>query len=352
MLHPARLIITGLAIAALTACGSATTGTPTGATSSSPAAKTSSNTLTVVTHDSFALPKDLLASFEKETGYTVTYVAPGDSGSLVNQLILTKDSPLGDVVFGIDNTFASRASREGVLSDYVSAEQTASDASLAADQLTPIDYGDVCINADTDWFAAHNVAVPSTLEDLAKPEYKDLLVVPSPTASSPGLAFMFATVGAFGDGWLDYWTKLKANGLKLASGWTEAYYTDFSGADGSGPRPLVLSYSTSPAYTVKGKKSTTQALLKTCFRQVEYAGVIAGTKNQVGAEKFIDFMRSPEVQKVIPEQMYMYPAVTSTQLPKDWKQFAPLAEEPLQVSSSDIDANREAWLKQWSEAIG
>ncbi len=346
MKSPIRLLAAGLAVTALAACGS--TGTQ-ATTSPTP---TETDTLTVVTHDSFVLPQELLDQFSEETGYTVTYVAPGDAGTLVNQLILTKDSPLGDVVFGIDNAMASRASREGVLADYTSAAAAGTDAQLAADQLTPVDYGDVCINADSAWFDKHDLTVPATLDDLARPEYKDLLVVSSPATSSPGLSFLLATVGAKDDGWLDYWQSLKDNGLKVVAGWTDAYYTDFSGADGKGDRPLVLSYSTSPAFTLDGDTSTTEALLDTCFRQVEYAGVIAGAQNPVGAGKFIDFLLSDEVQSVIPENMYMYPAVTDTELPADWQKFAPLSDSPIEVAPADIDANREAWISQWSEAIG
>lgn len=307
--------------------------------------------LTVVTHDSFTLPQGLLDRFAKDTGYEVNYVTL-DSGALVNQLVLTKDSPLGDVVYGIDNTFASRAAQEGVLSDYDSPALPESAAGLAADQLTPIDFGDVCLNADTVWFEGKGLRVPSTLDDLTKPEYKDLTVVINPTGSSTGLAFLLATVGAKGDDWLDYWKQLKNNGVRVAADWSQAYQSDFSGADGKGPRPLVLSYATSPAYTVTGGTSTTRALLETCFRQVEYAGVIAGARNEKGAQKFIDFMLSDEVQAAIPENMYMYPANTAVDLPKDWTKFAPLATAPIEVPAGDIAANRDQWLRQWSEAMG
>ncbi|MCG6567747.1 thiamine ABC transporter substrate binding subunit [Tessaracoccus sp. ZS01] len=349
----AHSAIAGTAVLALAACGGAATpgGTdsPAGETSE---AVTSSSTLTVVTHDSFSLPDDLKAKFAEESGLDVTYVQPGDSGTLVNQLILTKDSPLGDVVFGIDNTYASRAAEEGVLSGYESEALPEEAEAMATEGLTPIDFGDVCINADKRWFAEHDVAIPATLDDLLKPEYKDLLVVTHPASSSPGLAFLLATIGEKGDGWLDYWSALADNGLKVASGWTEAYYTDFSGADGAGPRPLVLSYATSPAYTVDGDESTTEALLDTCFRQVEYAGVLAGAQNEEGARAFVDFLLSPDVQSVFPTEMYMYPAVTDTELPEEWARFAPLAPSPVEVSPEEIDANRDQWIRDWTEAMG
>ncbi|SHJ28089.1 thiamine transport system substrate-binding protein [Tessaracoccus bendigoensis DSM 12906] len=345
-----RMIVAGLtavALLALSACGGAPSSGEAGAPS-----PTQTDKLTVVTHDAFTLPDELKAKFADETGLEVTYVAPGDTGTLVNQLVLTKDSPLGDVVYGIDNTFASRAASEGVLVDYES-PLAASTQEFAAPQLTPIDFGDVCINADTAWFEAAGIEIPSTLDDLTDPVYKDLLVVTNPASSAPGLSFLLATIGAKGeDGYLDYWQALSDNGTKVASGWTEAYYTDFSGADGKGPRPLVLSYSTSPAYTVDGDTSTTQALLGTCFRAVEYAGVLHGTTNEAGAQKFIDFMLSPEVQAAIPENLYMYPVIADTPLPKDWARFAPLSEVPFEVPAEQIGQHRDQWIRDWTEAIG
>ncbi len=348
-----RIAVAALAALGLAACGGPAPEAGPGsgpATTPGTQAPTESKTLTVVTHDSFALPEDLLKKFADETGYEVTYVAPGEGTSLVNQLILTKDSPLGDVVFGIDSTLASRALREGVVVPHV-ADAKVIDG-LAAEGLTPVDFGDVCVNADSAWFAANDVPVPTTLDDLTAPAYKELFVVPSPTSSSPGQSFLLATIGAKGDGWVDYWKALEDNGVKLAAGWSDAYYTDFSGADGKGPRPLVLSYATSPAYTVDGDASTTEALLGTCIRQVEYAGVLAGAQNEVGAAKFIDFLLTPEVQATIPENMYMYPALDGVALPDEWAKFAPLSDEPIEIDGSQIDTGLEDWLRTWAEQIG
>ncbi|GAB3816542.1 thiamine ABC transporter substrate-binding protein [Tessaracoccus terricola] len=341
-----------LAVAALAAC-SGSPAEPGQDPTAGDGGVTTSTELTVVTHDSFALPDELKEAFEEASGYDVTYVAPGDGGALVNQLILTKDSPLGDVVFGVDNTFARRAVDEGVFSPYTSATLPASAEQYAIESLTPVDMGDVCINADTQWFADAGIDVPTTLEDLTDPAYADLLVVSHPASSSPGLAFLAATVGAEGEGWLEYWDALVANGVKVVPGWSEAYYTEFSGADGEGPYPLVLSYATSPAFTLTedGSASTTEALLETCFRQVEYAGVIAGAENEQGAQEFIDFLLSAEVQAAIPEQMYMYPIDDEVELPADWASFAPLSEAPIEVPAEEIAANRDQWISDWTARV-
>lgn len=311
----------------------------------------------LVTHDSFAVSEELLARFEAETGYTVEHVAPGDGGALVNQLILTADDPLGDVVYGIDNSFASRAVEAGVLEPYVSPAATDDVNRYAVDDaghLTAIDVGDVCINIDKEWFADAGIPEPRTLEDLTDPLYEDLLVVTNPATSSPGLAFLLATIGAFGeDGWQDYWADLRDNGVRVAGGWSDAYYVDFSGSDGEGPRPLVLSYASSPPYEVPegADEAPTAALLDTCFRQVEYAGVLAGARNPEGARALIDFMLSPEFQADIPEQMYVYPVRSDVELPEDWVKHAPLADAPHEVDPELISEKRDEWIEQWTDLV-
>ncbi len=350
------IVATLAAVAALAACTQPADPSlePDLGISSAPPA-TSSSELTVVTHDSFNIPEELKARFAEESGLDVTYVAPGDGGALVNQLILTKDSPLGDVVYGIDNSFSSRAVAEGVIAEYDSPALPATASQFDTEALVPIDFGDVCLNADTAWFDDQGIAVPTTLDDLVKPEYRDLLVVSNPASSSPGLSFLLATIASKGeDGYLEYWNQLVDNGVSVVQGWSDAYYTEFSGADGEGPRPLVVSYATSPAYTVTedGTESTTEALLGTCFRQVEYAGVIAGAQNEEGAQQFIDFLLSDDVQASIPENMYMYP-VTDVELPQEWVEFAPLSENSLTLDPEQISENRDTWIKAWTaEVIG
>ncbi len=309
-------------------------------------------TVVLVTHDSFALPDDLIAQFEADTGLTLDLRAPGDGGALVNQLILTKDAPLGDVVYGIDNSFATRAIDEGILEPYTPDDAVAEYAIDEEGYLTAIDRGDVCINVDHEWFAEAGIPEPRTLDDLIDPAYRDLLVVTNPATSSPGLAFLATTVGAYGDGWVDYWAALRDNGVKVAAGWSDAYYVDFSGPSSEGDRPLVLSYASSPPYEVPdgAAESPTGALLDTCFRQVEYAGVIAGAANPEGARAVIDWLLSPEVQAAIPENMYMYP-VTDVELPESWEQFAPLAPEPVEVPADELSENRDAWIETWTDTV-
>ena len=342
------------ALAAFTTISCALTMSACGVDSGS-AGKADSKTVTVMTHDSWAAPDELIKQFEKESGYTVKFQSSGDAGEVTNKLILSKDSPNADVVYGIDNTLGMRAVQADVLKPYASAKTSEAAKKLALpdgkDELTAIDYGDVCLNVDNVWFASHGLAAPTSLDDLIKPEYKDLFVTPSAVTSSPGTAFFLATVAKYGeDGWKDYWTKLVANGAKITSGWTDAYSVDFSGGEGKGSRPIVLSYSSSPPFTVPkgGTEPTTSAVLSTCFRQVEYAGVVKGSDNVKGAEAFIDFIGDASFQASIPENMYMYPA-SGAALPPDWAKYAPLASDPLMVDPSTIAEKRDGWLKEWAD---
>jgi len=343
----AAVAFSGALVAGLAACASAPADPAT--PSDAPAR------LVLVTHDSFALSDGVLEAFTAETGVAVEVQALGDAGALVNKLVLTKDSPLGDVVFGVDNTFASRATP--ALEPYVSGALTDAEAAflLPADQggdrLTPIDSGDVCVNVDHAWFAEHGLAEPETLDDLADPAYRDLLVVEAAGTSSPGLAFLLGTIAAFGeDGWQDYWRALVDNGVKVAAGWTDAYYADFSGPSSEGERPLVVSYSSSPPVEVldESAPAPTGVLESTCFRQTEFAGVIAGTSHPAEARLLVDFLLSPAVQADIPGSMYVYPVVQSTPLPEAWAAAAVRVAEPYEIDPADIDANRERWIEEWS----
>lgn len=321
---------------------------------STPAA---TGTVTLVTHDSFNPDKKVLEKFEADSGIKITVLAQGDAGSLVNKLVLTKDNPLGDVVYGIDNTFASRAVDAGVLAPYTSPlAKNGSDkyALPGTDVLTPIDYGDVCVNVDHKYFADKKIPEPKTYEDLAKPEYKNMLVVESPATSSPGLAFLLGTIVHFGDdGWQNYWKSLQNNGVKVTAGWTDAYSVDFSGSDGRGSRPLVVSYASSPPAEVKAGMTAapTGSLLDTCFRQIEYAGVLTGAKNPAAAKAVVDFLLSPEFQSGLAENMYVYPVDTGVKLPESWTKFAPVAPHPATMDPAKISQNRQKWLADWSDIV-
>jgi thiamine transport system substrate-binding protein len=315
-----------------------------------------SKDVVLVTHDSFVLPKKLIAQFEQQSGYHLVVHAAGDGGTLTNKLVLTQGSPTGDVAFGVDNTFASRALDADVFArSDVTLPPGAQQYVVPGDdgRLAPIDNGSVCVNIDTGWFADHHVAPPRSLDDLVDPAYDGLIAVPGATTSSTGLAFLLGTIGKYGDGWSSWWQRLVDNGATIAEGWTQAYESDFTQGGGNGKDPIVVSYDSSPAFTVpKGSTtSTTKALLDTCFRQVEYAGVLTGAADPDGAKAFVEFLLSPAVQRALPDSMYVFPVRQGTPLPSAWSRFAIQPPHPYAVSPADISAHRDGWLREWSDIV-
>lgn len=317
--------------------------------------------VTVMTHDSFNISKDLVASFEKENKITVKFLKSGDAGAALNQAILSKENPLADVFFGVDNTFLSRALKADIFEKYDSPllPKLRDDLKLDPEnRLLPVDFGDVCLNYHKQWFTEKGLAPPANLEDLIKPEFKGLTVVENPATSSPGLAFLLATIGHFGeDGYLDYWKKLRENDVLVAAGWEDAYYGHFTSAS-KGDRPIVVSYASSPPAEVhfaeqKPKEAPTAAVLSkgAAFRQVEFVGVLKGTKNPEAARKIVDWMLGTRFQEDIPLQMFVFPANKGAALPKVFVEHAKIAENPASVPAEEISANREKWIEAWTETV-
>ncbi len=326
-----------------------------------PAAEATPKSLTIVAYDSFAFKSSPFDAFTKATGIEVKIVTAGDAGAMLSKAALTAGNPEGDVMWGVDNTLLSRALSSKVFSPYTSPELTKLSADGVAlvpnHDATPVDEGDVCVNYDIKWLADHNLAVPKALDDLTKPEYKDLLVVENPATSSTGLAFLLSTVAKFGqNGWQQYWKDLRSNGVKVVDGWDEAYYTTFSGSSGKGPRPLVVSYGSSPPFEVIGveprpETAPTGVVEASCFHQVEFAGVLRGTKYPKAAGTLIDFLASLEFQQLLPLNLYVYPARTDAAVPPEFDQFAVRPAKPLTVAPSDIEKNSKSWINTWTDLV-
>jgi thiamine transport system substrate-binding protein len=287
----------------------------------------------LVAHDSFAISDESIAEFQELSGFELEIIRAGDAGSLTNRLVLTKASPIADVVFGIDNTFRGIADENQIIDG----------------ELVEVDFGDVCFNYDRLWFEERGLTPPTSWRDLAKPEFENLTVVTNPISSSPGLAFLASTVAAFGEsGFEGFWESLRDNGVKVASGWEEAYFTYFSGSSGQGEYPIVLSYSSSPAAEIRDNgESQTAALLDECFRQTEFVGTLAGASNPAGAQALIDFLLSESFQSTMPGLMYVYPVNPEAEIPAEWSKFGPAARSTI-GEELDIEANRETWQSKWS----
>ncbi|WP_322793471.1 thiamine ABC transporter substrate-binding protein [Bellilinea sp.] len=318
--------------------------------------------LRVLTHDSFAASEEVIRAFEQENNVKLTFLPSGDTGSALNQAILTKNAPLADVFYGVDNTFLSRALSEDIFEPYNSPLLAEIDDAFKLDpqnRALPVDYGDVCINYDKAYFAEKDLPLPQSLADLTRPEYKGLLVVENPATSSPGLAFLMATIAAFGEeGYLDFWRQLKDNGVVVVNDWETAYYTNFSASSGRGPQPMVVSYGSSPPAEVifaeqPLEDAPTASLVGDgmCFRQIEFVGILKGTKQRALAEKFVDFMLDVRFQEDLPLQMFVFPVNRKAQLPQEFVRYAQIPAKPATLDPALIAEKREAWIEAWTQAV-
>jgi thiamine transport system substrate-binding protein len=318
--------------------------------------------LTVMTHDSFAASEEVVQAFEQANNVKVTFLASGDTGAALNKAVLSKDAPLADVFYGVDNTFLSRALEADIFEAYQSPALESIPAGFQLDpesRLLPVDYGDVCINYDKAYFAENDLPVPASLEELLMPEYNGLLVVENPATSSPGLAFLLATVAHFGDpGYLDFWAALRDNGLVVVNDWETAYYANFSASSGQGPQPMVVSYGSSPPAEVifaetKPEDAPSASIVgpNTCFRQIEFVGILQGTEQRALAEKFVDFLLSEQFQADMPLQMFVFPVNPNAALPDEFVQYAQIPEQPATLDPALIAANREGWIAAWTETV-
>jgi thiamine transport system substrate-binding protein len=314
----------------------------------------------LVTHDAFAISPAVKKAFEADTGLKLRILMAGDAGEVVTHALLTAGKPEGDVLFGVDNNLLQRALDGDVFTAYESPELGTVDPKLDLDpqhRVTPIDRGDVCLNYDKVWFREHHLTPPRNLQQLTLPRYRGLSVVENPATSTPGLAFMLASVAQFGDLWQGFWRKLRANDVLVVDGWEEAYEARFSGAAGShGNRPIVVSYASSPPAEVifrdpRPATAPTGVVEDSCFRQIEFAGILRGAKNEDGARKLVDFMLSKRFQEDIPLQMFVFPARPDAALPPEFVKYAVVPAHPLELPPKEIEANRERWVDEWTDIV-
>ena len=326
-----RTLITASFVVAVTTCSSSSSNNSIDATP---------NEVTLLAYDAFTPREGIFDAFTAATGAKVKVVTGGDSGVLISKAILTAGTPEGDVLWGLDNTLLSRAQKDELLTSY-----------------EPVDTGDICVNYDKQWFASRNIAPPTSLEDLALPAYKNLLVVQDPVASSPGLGFFLGTIAHFGvDKWQNYWKSLKENGVLVSPDWTSAYTIDFSGSSGKGKYPLVVSYGSSPPaevlYAEKPIDTPPTAVIEsTCFRQTEYVGALRGTRNPNLAAQLISYLLDVPFQESMPLSLFVFPVNKNATLPDLFTKFAVAPKNPLTLDPADIEKNRDAWLNSWREII-
>jgi len=356
------LVVVGLVV--LGGCGPGPAPAPTEAPT--PTAPPAPRTVRLMTHDSFDVSEEVLAAFEAQHNAKVEVLQAGDAGVVLNQAILSADNPLADVLYGVDNTLLSRALKAGILEPYASPLLDEIPDALELDpqqRALPVDYGDVCLNYDKGWFAGHDLPPPANLEDLVKPEYRSLTVVENPATSSPGLAFLLATVGHFSETgattYLDYWADLRKNDVLVVDGWEDAYYGQFTyGSGGEGDRPIVVSYASSPPAEVYFaerplEEAPTAAVVSdgSCFRQIEFVGILKGGQNRDLTEAWVDFMLDQAFQEDIPLHMFMFPANQDAALPDAFARFALVPAHPAEVDYTAIETHREAWIEAWAGVV-
>lgn len=325
-------------------------------------------TLTLIVYDSFPSGEsplaDALAEFTTETGIAVEIAVAGDTGTMVSKAVLTTGNPEGDVMFGVDNTFLSRVLDADVFTphrvDVLDRLDPDAVALVPDGDLTPVDRGDICVNVDLGWFAERGIDPPADLAALTGPMYRDLLVVQDPARSSPGLGFLLATIAAFGeDGWQSWWTELRANGVEVVDSWTTAYGDRFSGSSGGGPRPLVVSYGSSPVAEVlfadpplpDGSPAPTGVIASSCFRQVEFAGVLRGTDHPDEAGRLVEFLVGERFQAEVPLNLFVAPARLDVVPPPVFVEHAVVPAEPLAIDPAEIERRREQWIEEWTRIV-
>ena len=321
-------------------------------------------TITLVTYDSFPEADTsinaALDAFTEQTSIGVELLVAGDTGTMLSKAALTVGNPEGDVMWGIDNTFLSRALNDGIFEPGVLFDPENVPAEFLAlvpnGEALPVDFGDVCINYDIGYFVENELDIPTSLQDLADPAYRDLLVVQNPATSSPGLAFLLASIDEFGaEGWQAYWQQLKDNGVQVVDGWTDAYYGSFTWA-GGGDRPLVVSYGSSPPAEVifadpPRDDAPTGVIESTCFRQIEFAGVLAGTDQPDEAAELVRFLGSEQFQAELALNLFVYPANSAVALPQEFDDFAVVPEVSRTLDPDLVDANRSDWIDEWSTLV-
>ena len=316
-------------------------------------------TLRLLAHDSFTPTEGIFDSFTEETGIAVEIVRGGDAGTLVTKAVLASGNPEADVLWGVDNTLLSRVLDADVFVPHVSVHRDDLDQSAVAlapnGEVTPVDSGDVCINYDKAWFSERNITPPLTLQALSSPTYRNLLVVPNPVSSSPGLAFLLASIAEFGDGWQEWWMLLRDNNVLIVESWSDAYYGHFTAAS-DGSRPLVVSYATSPPAEVlfanpRPPEAPTAVAALTCFRQYEFAGILRGTKHEGPARLLIDFLVSRTFQNDLPLTQFVWPINTNSNVPQEFLDYALRPENPLTIDPVVIATRRAEWLDQFSDIM-
>ena len=308
----------------------------------------------LVVYDAFLAPEGAFEKFYQDTGITVNILTTADTGTMVSQAVLTSGDPVGDVMFGVDNTFLCRALIGDIFIPYTPSTWDQLDDTLKLDphrRVTPVDYGDICVNF---WIDAVS-EVPYSIEQLRNENFKNEFVTQNPETSAPGMGILLASIALYGEeGWEDFWSDLRRNGLKVRSGWSESYYGDFIA--GGGTRSIVTSYASSPVAEYIFSPTALEApptgvIADSCFRSIEFAGILRGTDKPIASALLIDFLTSEYFQELLPETNFVLPANNIADLPDVFSEFLPEDLSPVSVSPEVIEKNRNDWTERWTQIV-
>lgn len=308
----------------------------------------------LITYNSFNLPKKLIQQFEKNNNTTIKIIKAGDNNTLINRLILTKDHPIADVVYGINNNNIYKIIDNNLIQN--NQPILNNDIFINLKNISVINYGFIALNYDKEWFTTHKLPLPKNLYDLALPQYKDLLVVENPNTSAVGMAFLLANIAGIGEkNTFNWWLKMRQNGIKITKDWSEAYYKEFT--LNGGHYPIMVGYTSSPAAEIfysKNKLVTPNInnlfLQGAVYEQVEGAAILNQTKQPQLAKKLIQFLQSVDVQNSLVTTMWVYPANKKVLLPKIM-QYATLPKMHWAPNPQRIQKYQQNWLERWNQIV-
>ena len=310
------------------------------------AAAAQDNTLTVYTYESFTSewgpgPK-VKETFEAECSCTIEFVPVADGVALLNRLKLEGADTEADIVLGLDTNLTHEARETGLFAPHgISLDNVSVPGGWSDDIFVPFDYGYFAVVYNSDVVSEP----PTSLKELVEGGSEPKIAIQDPRTSTPGLGLLLWVKAVYGDDAKDAWAKLQDRVLTVTPGWSEAY-----GLLTSGEAPMVLSYTTSPAYHLIAEREERYKAAEFAeghYIQIEVAGItVNGAQNPLAAQ-FLEFMTGPGFQDAIPETNWMFPAGATTEPLNPVFSDMIRPEEPLTIDSETVAENRRAWIDEW-----
>jgi thiamine transport system substrate-binding protein len=313
-------------------------------------AQAADKSLTIYTYESFTSewgpgPK-VKAAFEKTCGCTVNFVSVADGVALLSRLKLEGSGTKADVVLGLDTNLITEAKATGLFdASGVDTSALKVPGDFKDDVFVPYDYGHFAVIYDTQTIKIP----PASLKELVEGDPAQKIVIEDPRTSTPGLGLLLWVKSVYGDKAPEAWAKLKKRVLTVTPGWSEAY-----GLFTKGEAPMVLSYTTSPAYHMVSENTDryqAAAFSEGHYIQIEVAGLLKNAPDKALAQDFLKFMVTTGFQDTIPTNNWMMPvAATSEPLPDAFGKLVNPSKTFL-MSPDEVAQNRKTWIDEWLAAM-